>query len=102
MLSIFAQATQDALAILGESALLRGAEVCRVNIERGVQLTGIDTDYETARDTRNLIVTRDVATIDGALAPKTGDSLAVGSVNYRLDMLLEDKGAFRRYVLLKV
>ena len=82
--------------------MLRGSEVCQVNVERGVQLAGLDTEYETARETRNTIMTRDVATIDGSLAPKVGNALTVAGVNYTLDVLLEDAGAFRRFVLLKV
>ncbi len=42
---IFAQATKDALSLLGKSALLRGDVPCQVNIERDVQLTGMDTPY---------------------------------------------------------
>lgn len=73
-----------------------------MNIERGVQLTGLDTEYETARDTRNVVTTRDVATIAGSLSPKVGNTLTVAGVNYKLDVLLEDAGVFRRFVLLKV
>lgn len=73
-----------------------------MNIERGVQLAGLDTEYETARDTRNTIMTRDVATIAGSLNARVGNTLSVGADNYKLDVLLEDAGAFRRFVLLKV
>lgn len=102
MLDLFRQATQDALALLGESALLRGSEPCQVNIERGVQLAGLDTEFETARDTRNAIMTRDLATISAVHNPKVRDSLTVGASVYMLDVLVEDSGAFRRFVLLKV
>ena len=110
MLDIFTQATKDALALLGESAFLRGTVSCQVNIERGVQLAGLDTEFETARETRNAVMTRDVVTIDASLDPKVGNTLRVGAVvegaipvgqNYRLDVLLEDGGPFRRFVLLK-
>ena len=73
-----------------------------MNVERGVQLAGLDTEYETARDTRNTIMTRDVATIFGSLNPKVGNALTVAGTNYKLDVLLEDAGAFRRFVLLEV
>lgn len=73
-----------------------------MNIERGVQLAGLDTEYETARETRNAIMTRDVATLSATLDPSVRDSLTVGSVVYMLDVLLEDAGPFRRFVLLKV
>ena len=112
MLDLFRQATKDALALLGESALLRATEPCQVNIERGVQLSGMDTDFESSRDTRAVFVTRDIAHIDASLLPKAGDSLRVGDYaidgtipvgqNYKLDVPLEDAGAFKRFVLLKV
>lgn len=72
-----------------------------MNIERGVQLTGMDTEYETARDTRNAVLLRDVATLDADLNPKVRDTLTVGAQVYRLDVLIEDNGASRRFVLLK-
>lgn len=102
MLDLFRQATESALSLLGESALLRGTIVCQVNIEHGVQLTGMDTAFEAARDTRAAATTRSVATIASAHEPRGGDSLTQGTSNYRLDALLEDTGAFRRYTLIKV
>lgn len=102
MLDLFRQATKDALSLLGESAFLRGSEPCQVNIERGVQLAGLDTEFETARDSRNAVILRDVATLDADLNPKVRDALTVGTQQYRLDVLIEDNGASRRFVLLKV
>ncbi len=110
MLDIFRQATASALSLLGEGALLRLTEPCQVNIERDVQLTGMDTEFETARDTRAAIMRRDVMTIHGDLNPKTRDVVRVGPVDvdgtipigrsYRLDVLLEDCGAFRRFAII--
>jgi hypothetical protein len=112
MLDLFRQATKDALALLGESALLRATEPCQVNIERGVQLSGMDTDFESSRESRVFATTRDVATIAGEFNPRVGDTLRVGAYaidgtipvgqNYKLDVPLEDVGAFRRFVLLAV
>lgn len=102
MLEVFRRATKSALALLGEPAFLRGSEACRVNIERGVQLTGLDTEFEAARDARNAVLLRDVATIDADFNPKVRDTLTVGVETYRLDVLIEDSGAFRRFVLLKI
>lgn len=106
MLPVFAQATKSALSLLGESALLRESEPCKVNIERGVQFTGLDTEFETARDTRIVGTTQDVATIDASLNPKVGDRIdmidADGVVlsSFKLDVKIEDAGPFRRFVVL--
>ncbi|MEN9317357.1 MAG: hypothetical protein RIS35_3750 [Pseudomonadota bacterium] len=102
MLDIFRRATESALAALGEGALLRGSVPCVVNVEDGLQLTGLDTNFEAVRESRNLSSIRSVATISSEYNPKIGDALTVGDRIYRLDMLLEDAGAFRRFVLLKV
>lgn len=93
MLALFKQATKSALSLLGEGAFLRGTEPCKVNIEHGVQLTGSDD---------MVVVSRSVATIDADLDPKVGDSLTHPDGNFVLDVLMEDKGAYRRFVVLKV
>lgn len=93
MLSLFKQATKSALSLLGESAFLRGDVPCQVNVEHGVQLAG----YE-----EGVVVERDVAQIDADVLPEVGDTLTHPDGTYTLDRLLEDKGAFKRFVLLKV
>ena len=93
MLDVFRQATKVALSALGEGSLLRGTVSCNVNIEHGVQLTGYDD---------NVVVTRSVATIDAEHNPKVGDTLTHPDGNFKLDVLLEDKGSFRRFMLLKL
>jgi hypothetical protein len=112
---IFAQATKDALSLLGKSALLREGVPCQVNIERDVQLTGMDTPYETAKETRGVVLTRDVMTIEAVYDPKTRDTVRVGEivmvddvptvpvgVNYRLDALVDDAGPWRRFAIIKL
>jgi hypothetical protein len=93
VLDAFRQATKAALSLLGEGSLLRGTVSCKVNIEHGVQLTGYDD---------NVVVTRSVATIDSEVDPKVGDTLTHPDGNFKLDTLLEDKGAFRRFMLLRL
>lgn len=90
MLSLFKTATKSALSLLGESSFLRGTVPCKVNIEHGVQLTGTDD---------MIVVSRSVATIDSDLTPKVGDALTHPDGNYVLDVLMEDKGAFQRFVV---
>lgn len=100
MLDLFAKATKDALSLLGEGSFLRG-EPCQVHIEHGVELAGMNTDYETAREARNIVYTRSVAQIDATAAPKTGDLLVHPDGQFKLDVKLEDSGAFSRWALVK-
>ena len=93
MLDLFRQATESALALLGEGAFLRGNVPCQVNIEHGVQLTGFDDE---------MVVDKDIATISTSVNPKVGDTLDHPDGKFVLDALLEDKGAFRRFVIRKV
>lgn len=102
MLDLFRDATATALSTIGEGAVLRGSVQCQVAVEDGVQLGGLDTEFETARETRNATMVRSVATIASDVNPRVGDSLAIGSQSYKLDVLLDDAGPFRRFVLLKV
>lgn len=92
MLPIFKQATESALSLLGEGAFLRGTERCKVNIEHGVQLAGLDD---------NMTTDRDVATIDVKMRPKVGDTLKHPDGDFVLDALLEDKGVFKRFIIRK-
>lgn len=92
MLPLFSRATKSALALLGEGAFLRTGEPCKVNIEHGVQLAGTDD---------NMVVDKDVATIDSEMNPKVGDTLSHPDGEFVLDALLEDKGSFKRFVVRK-
>jgi hypothetical protein len=102
MLDLFRQATTSALALLGEGAFLRGDVACQVNVEDGVEFAGLDTEFEATRESRNAVLVRSVATISSEVNPKVGDALMVGTRSYKLDVLVEDAGPFRRFVLLKV
>lgn len=96
-------AAKRALSLLGEGSLLRGNVPCHVSIEHGVQLTGFDNAGAGTTYTQGdyMVVDKDVATIDGDLNPRVGDSLQHPDGNFVLDALLEDKGAYRRFVLRK-
>ena len=48
-----------------------------------------------------MVVDRDVATIDKQYNPRVGDSLTHPDGNYTLDVKIEDKEAYARFVLLK-
>lgn len=80
------------LALLGEDSLLRGTVPCRVNIEHGVQVIGND---------ENVVVEKDVATIESVHNPKVGDTLVHPDGAYKLDAQFSDNGASRRFILIK-
>ncbi len=102
MLDIFKQATETALSLLGENAVLRGSVDCKVHVENGVRIARFQESYASEADLANAMVERDIATISTFYTPRVGDALAHPSGNYRLDSVLEDRGAYRRFVLLKV
>ena len=93
MLELFRAATAAALDILGGDSVLRGSVPCKVNIEHGVQLAGLD---------ENMVVDKDVATISKVHNPKEGDSLQHPDGSYVLDVKIEDKEAYARFIVLKV
>lgn len=99
MLDLFAQAAKDALALIGESALLRGQVPCQVNIEHGVQLEGFDFNVSQER---YVTLPRDIATIEAEHNPRVGDSLTHPEGNFLLDVLLTDTGPLKRFVIVKV
>jgi hypothetical protein len=98
MLDLFKVAAKEALALLGEGSFLRGDVSCQVNIEHGVQLEGFD--FNPTQE-RYLTVERDVATIDASHDPKVGDTLSHPDGEFVLDVLLQDAGPVKRFVLRK-
>lgn len=92
MLAVFQRMTKGILAVLGEDSLLRGTVSCRVNIENGVQVVGHDD---------NVVVEKDVATIDIEFNPKVGDLLTGPNGSFKLDALFSDNGYSRRFILIK-
>lgn len=92
MLELFRTAVADALTLLGEGATLRGTVLCQVNIEHGVQLTGLDDD---------MVVAKSVATIAKIHNPKVGDVLSHPDGNYVLDAILVDTQVSTRFILRK-
>ncbi|MEP6587142.1 MAG: hypothetical protein ABJA84_00090 [Polaromonas sp.] len=72
---------------------MRGDTPCRINIEHGVQVVGMDD---------NLVVERSVATISRLVAPKVRDTLTHPDGSYRLDAIHQDNGVNVRFILLKL
>lgn len=64
----FTRLSERLLARLGKQAFLRGATICRVHIEHGVEMQG---------DQGEAVFERVVATMLKSLAPRKGDALVV-------------------------
>ncbi len=104
---IFRAATQSILGLLGEDALFAGVARTRINVEYDVQFAGIGG--EEAQYRGDLSASRDVATVDLALAPAVGKSFrfvdAAGlptGPTYVLDKLIDSNGYSSRFIVRKV
>lgn len=94
MIGAFERMTKGVLAVLGQDSFLRGETIpYKVNVEHGVDVTGFNDDA---------IVKRAIATIPVAADPRTGDTLVHPDGTYRLDVLHEDNGYSRSYILMKL
>lgn len=103
MISAFQRAAKGILSILGEDALFNGATFTKINIQYGVQFGSSEGDSAAYRGEMSL--EHDVATIDCALAPKSGDRFIVGPPDgktYRLERLIKDTGYTRQFVIIEV
>lgn len=107
MSSVFGRMAQGILSVLGEDALLREAVPCKINIEHGVQLTGMDGESAVYRG--DLVVERDVVTILKTANPKSGDRFKFNpnsgphaDQTWQLESMIEDNGYTRRFVVLRV
>ena len=89
-LSAFQRMSQGVLNLLGEDSMLRGTVPCKVNVEKGVQVSIDDVIYE-----------RDVATISNDLNPVVGDSLDHPFGLYDLDRKLQSNGYNTRFILIE-
>lgn len=101
-LPAFQRLTERVLAHMGEPARLRGEVMdppLLANVEHGVELAGLYGEVTAARS---------VATIESKHNPKVKDTLdmldASGNVvqSYVLDVLYNDNGYSRRFVLREV
>jgi hypothetical protein len=99
VLDLFKIASKDALSLLGEGSLLRGNVPCNVNIEHGVQVEGFD--FNPTQE-RYVTLNKDVVTIEAIHNPKVGDTLTHPEGSFKLDVMLSDDGAYKRFVVLKV
>lgn len=90
----FRRATRAILRHLGDVGTLRGAPTQHsVDIERDVQFAGRDGE---------LVVAQYVGTFDAAENAQVGDTFSDGTMSFKLDVLIDDDGYARRFVLLKV
>lgn len=101
MLALFQQMAEGILTLTGEDAFYDGATVpTRINIEHGVQLSGIGG--EEAAYKGDMVVNRDVATVLISQNPRAGKTFVQNGRTYRLEFLVEDNGATRRFVVMEV
>ena len=101
MIDAFRRMSESILSFLGEDAFYDGATVpTKINIEHGVQLTGMDGDRAEYRG--DLTVNRDVATITSDVNPQAGKRFVQNGVTYRLEFLLQDNGVNKCFVILRV
>ena len=90
--------SKSILAALGEDALFDGAtDPERVNIEHGVQLSGIDGERAEYRG--DLVVNRDVATVEHW--HQAGEYFVQNGKRYRLEFLVQDNGANKRFTIME-
>lgn len=100
MIDAFQFMGDGVLSIFGEDAFFNGGtDPVQINIEHGVQLVGLG-DGTSGYDGLN--VERDVATLSGALNPKTGDTFVQNGVTWRLEARLENNGVTQRFVAMKM
>lgn len=101
MLDAFTDAAEGILDLLGEDAFFAGGTTpIKINIEHGVQLTGLGSDEAAYRG--DMIAQRDVASIHQSHNPQAGQTFVQGGSTYRLEHAVEDNGALKRFVILKV
>lgn len=101
MLDLFSDAAEGILDHIGEDAFLAGALTpIKINVEHGVQLTGIGGDQ--AQYKGDLVANRDVATIASLHNPLSGQTFVQDGLTYRLEFMVEDNGATQRFVIMPV
>lgn len=101
MLDLFSDAAEGILDHIGEDAFLAGASTpTKINVEHGVQLTGIGGDQ--AQYKGDLVANRDVATILSSQNPLSGQTFVQNGLTYRLEFMVEDNGATQRFVVMPV
>lgn len=93
MLEIHRMMSESVLSVMGQGAFLRGEGPVQINVEHGVQITGLED---------NIVSERDVATISTDLSPRKGDILTHPDGNYELDKPLQDNGVNQRWILIPV
>lgn len=98
--SAFERASKSILAVMGQDALFRGVTPTKINIEYAVQVAGIDANES------DLVVERDIATVDLSLAPRIDDTFTMvggrsAGKTFSLERRLQTTGYNNRYVILE-
>lgn len=96
MLGVFQRLSVGVLAIFGEDSLLRGTVPCRINMEHGVQMMGMDAQKDDP-----VVITRSIATIAKSHNPKVRDTISHPDGEFRLDSIHQDNGVNIRFIALR-
>lgn len=100
MLDVFDDMAEGILDLLGEDSFFAGGTTpIKINIEHGVQLTGLDGEIASYRG--DMVAARPVATIAARHNPQTGQTFEQGGTKWRLEHLVESNGAVKRFVVRK-
>lgn len=100
-MSLFDTMSETLLAVLGTPSYLNGSPTpVQINIEHGVQMAGLGAEQAAYRG--DYVAERDVATVPKAANAKAGDTFVQAGVTYRLESLLKDNGANRRFMIQEV
>ena len=100
-MTLFEGMSNTLLRLTGKPSFFNGGtSPVFINIEHGVQMAGIGS--ETAQYRGDYVAQRDVATVGNSLDPQAGHTFTQDGVQYRLESLLRDNGANRRFIISKV
>lgn len=101
MLAAFQNMAEGILTLLGEDAFYDGATApTKINIEYGVETSGIGG--EEAQYKGDLVVSRDIATVLSSQNPRAGKTFVQNGKTYRLEVLVEDNGVTKRFVVMEM
>jgi len=101
MLPVFQRMARHTLEKLGEDALFDGAsEPVKVNIEHGVAMQGLDG--ERSNQDGQMATHEDIATIESRHNPKARQCFTQNGKRWRLESLLHDNGAVRRFIVFPI
>lgn len=105
MPSVFKTVAESVLAITGQDAFFNGStDITKIGIRHNVEWAGLDTPYESAKETQIFGTRVTIATVPGALNPKIGNTFELvetGEV-FKLDVRVKENTSSQKFIVLKV